>query len=166
MPNPAFLHPSLSPLNGKPVLLDFDGAQMSSDAGLMLLREVERRTDPAGLIASCLTDLRAPGKVRHSLEEIIRFRIMMIAAGYEDGNDAGDLRHDPSFRLALERAPETGGALCSQPAISRTENLADMRALIRMAHEMVRFYFPQSGLKPPTLVGKTFKRAPKALKTH
>ncbi len=124
MPNPAFLHPSLSPLNGKPVLLDFDGAQMSYDAGLMHLREVERRTDPAGPIASCLTDLRAPGKVRHSLEEIIRFRIMMIAAGYEDGNDAGDLRHDPSFRLALERDPETGGALCSQPAIPRTENLA------------------------------------------
>ncbi len=131
MPNPAFLHPSLSPLNGKPVLLDFDGAQMSSDAGLMLLREVERRTDPAGPIVSCLTDLRAPGKVRHSLEEIMGFRIMMISAGYEDGNDAGDLRHDPSFRLAPERDPETGGALCSQPAISRTENLAELPRVYR-----------------------------------
>ncbi len=152
MPNPAFPRPSLSPLNGKPVLLDFDGAQMSSDAGLMLLREVERRTDPAGLIASCLTDLRAPGKVRHSLEEIIRFRIMMIAAGYEDGNDAGDLRHDPSFKLAPERDPETGGALCSQPAIPRTENLADMRALIRMAHGMVRFYCASFARAPRQIV--------------
>ncbi|WP_176214320.1 transposase, partial [Roseovarius sp. A-2] len=71
--------PALSPVNGKPVLLNFDGAEMSSDAGLTLLREVERRTDLAGLVAKCLPDPRAPGKVRHSLEDIIRFRIMMIA---------------------------------------------------------------------------------------
>lgn len=134
------LIPALSPVNGKPLLLNFDGAEMSSDAGLTLLREIERRNDLAGLLASCLTDLRNQGKVRHSLEEIIRFRIMMIAAGYEDGNDANELRDDPVFKLALERAPETGAALCSQPTISRMENLADMRALVRMGHAMVRFY--------------------------
>ena len=103
----------LSPVNGKPVLMNFDGAEMSSDAGLTLLREVERRHDLAGLLSSCLTDQRDPGKVRHSLEDIIRFRMMMIAAGYEDGNDAADLRHDPSFKIALERNPETGAALPS-----------------------------------------------------
>ncbi|MDT8328829.1 MAG: transposase, partial [Roseovarius sp.] len=58
---------ALSPLNGKPILLNFDGAEMCSDAGLTLLREVERRHDLAGLLSSCLTDLRDPGKVRHSL---------------------------------------------------------------------------------------------------
>ncbi len=51
--------PALSPLNGKPILLNFDGAEMSSDAGLTLLREVERRHDLAGLVASCLGDLMA-----------------------------------------------------------------------------------------------------------
>lgn len=61
--------PALSPLNGKPVLLNFDGAEMSSDAGLTLLREVERRHHLAGLVASCLTDLREPRKVRHSLQD-------------------------------------------------------------------------------------------------
>mgnify|MGYP006433061861 FL=1 len=143
--------PALSPLNGKPILVNFDGAEMSSDAGLTLLREVERRDDLAGLLASCLTDLREPGKVRHSLEEIIRFRIMMIAAGYEDGNDAADLRDDPSFKLALERDPETGATLCSQPTISRMENLGNTRALIRMGHEMVR------------LVCASFARAPRQI---
>ncbi len=72
----------------------------------------------------------------------------MIAAGYEDGNHANDLRDDPAFKLALERDPETGAALCSQPTISRMENLAYTRALIRMAHEMVRF-FRASFARPP-----------------
>jgi hypothetical protein len=120
--------------------MNFDGAEMSSDAGLTLLREVERRHDLAGLLASCLTDQRDPGKIRHSLEDIIRFRVMMISAGYEDGNDASDLRHDPSFKIALERNPQTGAALCSQPTISRMENLPGVRDLIRMARSMVRFY--------------------------
>lgn len=103
--------PALSPLNGKRVMLNFNGAEMSSDVGLTLLREVERRHGLAGLVASRLTDLREPGKVRHSLQDIIRFRIMMIAAGYEDGNDANDLRVDPAFKLALERDPETGAVI-------------------------------------------------------
>ncbi len=80
--------PALSPLNSNPILLNFDGAEMSSDSGLTLLREVERRTDLTGVVASCLPDSREPSKVRHSLQDIIRFRIMMITAGYEDGNDA------------------------------------------------------------------------------
>ncbi|PWL29667.1 IS1380 family transposase [Marivita sp. XM-24bin2] len=140
MKQPISTAPVLSPVNGKPVLMNFDGALMSSDAGLALLREVERRHDLAGLLASCLTDQRDPGKVRHSLDDIIRFRMMMIAAGYEDGNDAADLRHDPSFKIALERNPQTGAALCSQPTISRMENLPEMRDLIRMGRAMVRFY--------------------------
>lgn len=144
--------PALSPSNGKPILLNFDGAEMSSDAGLTLLREVERRADLAGLVASCLTDLREPGKVQHSLKDIIRFRIMMIAVGYEDGNDAADLRDDPAFKLALERDPETGAALCSQPTISRMENLANRRALIRMAHEMVRSYCASFARAPRQIV--------------
>lgn len=146
------LQPSLSPVNGKPILLGFNGADMSSDAGLTLLREIERRNGLAGLLASCLEDLRDPGKVRHGLAEIIRFRIMMIAAGYEDGNDATELRHDPGFKLALEQGPETGAALCSQPTISRMENLADTRALIRMGHEMVRFYCQSFARAPRRIV--------------
>jgi len=139
--------PPLSSLKGKPVLLGFDGADMSSDAGLTLLREIERKAGLAQRLAACMVDPRDPAKVQHSLSDIIRFRIMMIAAGYEDGNDAASLRHDPSFKLALERDPETGAALCSQPTISRMENLPDARALIRMSQEMVRFYcqsFPRA----------------------
>ena len=94
-----------------------------------------------------MADPRDPAKVQHSLDDIIRLPIMMIAAGYEDGNDAAGLRHDPGFKIALERGPETGAALCSQPTISRMENLPDTRALIAMSAEMVRFYchaFPRA----------------------
>jgi len=88
----------LSPVNGKPILLGFDGADMSSDAGLTLLREIERRNGLSSLLASCLVDWRDPSKVRHPLAEIIRFRIMMIAAAHEDGNDAASAVASPSSR--------------------------------------------------------------------
>lgn len=96
----------LSPMNSKPVLINFDGADMSSDAGLTLLWEVERRHDLAVLLASCLDDPRDPSKIWHRLEDITWFRIMMIAPGYEDGNDAVELRHDPFFKISLGRHPE------------------------------------------------------------
>jgi len=62
-------------------------------------------------------DPRAPERVVHRLAEIIRFRMLMIAAGYEDGNDADSLRADPMFKLALDRLP-SDEELCSQSTIS------------------------------------------------
>jgi len=61
----------------------------------------------------------------------------MIAAGDEDGNDASNLRIDPMFKMALDLAPSGTGALCSQPTISRLENLSDTRALLRTGRAMV-----------------------------
>ena len=79
-PSPAL--PGLSPVGGKPVIARFDGGRLSSDGGLLALREVERRLDVAGRLAACLADPRDPGRVVHALDEIIRFRLLMIAAGY------------------------------------------------------------------------------------
>ena len=101
----------LSPLIGKPMRLAFDGADMNSDAGLTLLREIERKAGLAQRLADCLRDPRDPAKVQHSLCDIIRFRIMMIGAGYEDGNDATALRNDPSFQIASERGPGNRASL-------------------------------------------------------
>jgi hypothetical protein len=66
----------------------------------------------------------------------LRFRMLMIAAGYEDGIDANTLRADPVFKMALERLPGTRD-LCSQSTISRLENLPDRRTLLRMGRAMV-----------------------------
>ena len=131
--------PGLSPICGKPIEARFDGVLMSSDGGLLALREVEQRMGLAARLAGCIADPRAPDRIVHGLDEIIRFRMLMIAAGYEDGNDADSLRADPMFKLAMDRLPEHG-PLCSQSTVSRAENLPDTRALLRMGRAMVDHY--------------------------
>jgi hypothetical protein len=131
--------PGLSPIQGKAVVARFDGGQLSSEGGLLALREIERRLGIADRFAACLKDPRMPEKVVHRLAEIIRFRLLMIAAGYEDGNDADALRRDAMFKLALDRLP-SGEDLCSQSTISRLENLPDRRALLRLGRTLVDQY--------------------------
>src|SRR5260370_10321837 len=137
--------PGLSPVHGKAVVARFDGGRLSSEGGLVALREIETRLGLADRWAACLKDPRAPERVVHRLAEIIRFRMLMIAAGYEDGNDADSLRADPMFKLALDRLP-SDEELCSQsvlgldPGISRLENLPDTRALLRLGRALIEQY--------------------------
>jgi hypothetical protein len=139
MPDLMPMLPGLSSVAGKSVVAKFDGGLLSSDGGLLLLREVEQRLRVADRLAACIKDPRAPDQITHSLADIIRFRVLMIAAGYEDGNDASSLRCDPMFKMALDLAP-SDRALCSQSTISRLENLPDPRALLRMGRGMVDLY--------------------------
>jgi hypothetical protein len=129
----------LSPVCGEAIIACFDGGRLSSEGGLLALREVERRLGVADRLAACLDDPRAPHKVVHRPAEIIRFRLLMIAAGYADGNDADTLRHDPMFKLALDRRPGDP-ALCSQSTISRLENLPNTRALLRLGRALIDQY--------------------------
>ena len=131
--------PGLSPIGGRPIEAKFDAALVSSDGGLLLLREIEQRLGIARRLAACMRDPRAPGRIVHGLDEILRFRMLMIAAGYEDGNDADSLRSDVLFKLAMDRLPSHGD-LCSQSTVSRTENLPDRHALLRMGHAMIDHY--------------------------
>ena len=131
--------PGLSPVCGKTVVAKFDGGLLSSDGGILVLREVEQRLRVADRLAACMVDPRAPELITHTLAEIIRFRLLMIGAGYEDGNDASSLRSDPIFKMALDLSP-SDRELCSQSTISRLENLPDARALLRMGRAMVDLY--------------------------
>jgi len=139
MTNPMLPLTGLSPVRGKAIEARFDGGLLSSDGGVLALREAERRLCVADRIASCISDPRAPEQVTHSLADIIRFRLLMIAAGYEDGNDANSLRVDPMFKMALDRLPSER-ELCSQSTISRLENLPDRRSLLRIGRSMVDLY--------------------------
>ena len=131
--------PGLSPVAGKQFVARFDGGRLSSDGGLLVLHEIERRLEVADRLAACIDDPRDPGSTVHTVADIIRFRMLMIAAGYEDGNDATGLRIDPLFKLALERLPSDRD-LCSQSTISRLENLPDARTLLRLGRALVDVY--------------------------
>src|ERR1700692_4627610 len=129
----------LSPVGSKKVVVTFDGGLLASDGGIVVLREVEQRLGVADRMAACFVDPRAPDQITHTLAAIMRFRLLMIAAVYEDGNDADTLRGDPMFKMALDLSPSDRD-LCSQPTISRLENLPDARALLRLGRAMVDLY--------------------------
>ena len=74
--------PGLSPVGGKPVHVAFDGGRLTSDAGVLVLAEIERRLGIAERLARCIEDPARPERVRHGLAEMIRFRALLIAAGY------------------------------------------------------------------------------------
>ena len=80
----------------------------------------------------------APGKVAHSVLDLVRQRVFGLAAGYLDGNDAARLADDPLHKLVLDREPLTGPALGSQPTLSRFENAVGRRDLVRLGHQLAR----------------------------
>ena len=139
MNDPTLPLPGLSSASGKPVVVKFDGGLLSSDGGVLALREVEQRLRVADRLAACMIDPRAADQITHSLADVIRFRLLMISAGYEDGNDANALRRDPMFKMALDLSP-IDRELCSQSTISRLENPPDVRAVLRMGRAMVDLY--------------------------
>jgi hypothetical protein len=95
MNDPMLPLPGLSPVSGKTIVAKFDGGLLSSDGGILVLREVEQRLRVADRMAACIEDPRVPDQITHTLADIIRFRLLMIAAGYEDGNQINDLRKSP-----------------------------------------------------------------------
>jgi hypothetical protein len=132
----------------KKVSVGFDGGLLSSDGGVLLLRDVERRLGLAARLAQCMRDKRNPESILHTVEEMLRLRMFAIAAGYEDADDCDALRHDPMFKMALGRAPETGDPLCSQPTMSRLENAPSRIEIARLMAAMVD-QFCASYRRPP-----------------
>ena len=100
------LLPGLSPVEGPDIHARFDGGALSSDGGVLLLREIERKMGVSDVLASCLADRRDPARVTHSHAAMIRARVMAIACGYEDCGDPDALRHDPAMKIACERVPD------------------------------------------------------------
>jgi hypothetical protein len=144
--------PGLSPVAGKPVHVACDGGRLTSDAGVLVLAEIERRLGIAERLARCLDDPRDPGRVHHTLAEMIRFRTLLVAAGYPDANDCDALRGDPAFKMAVGRLPESGSPLCSQPSVSRLENLPGPTALKRMMAAMAELFCDSFQAVPRRLV--------------
>jgi len=106
----------------KKLTVDFTGGNQSSNGGLLLLRQAERRLGVCRRLAAAIRDKRDPARVRHKKLEIIMARSSAIACGHMDANDHDRLRDDPLMKLAVEREPESGDALASQSTHSRFEN--------------------------------------------
>jgi hypothetical protein len=135
----------------KKVSAAFDGGMLSSDGGVQLLRSVEKQLGLAPRISGCLRDKRDPDFIKHTVEEMIRLRVLAIAAGYEDANDFDRLRYDPIFKMAAGRSPEDGDPLCSQPTLSRLENAPSRAELGRMMLAMIDQFC------------SSYRRAPKSI---
>ena len=87
-------------LGSRKVVADFSGGALSSDGGLLLLRQVDSGLGVSRTIAKCFSDARDPLRVEHSVPELVRQRLFALALGYEDLNDHSDLRRDPLLATA------------------------------------------------------------------
>lgn len=132
-------------LFAKPLTMQFDQRQGSSDGGAVLLKAADLRYDLAGRMSRCLIDKRQAGKVDHQLPELTAQRIYSIACGYADANDAARLKSDPIHKMLLGRDPIAGHDLASQPSLSRFENAAGPRQLYRMGEQLAASVIERHG---------------------
>jgi hypothetical protein len=131
---------SFPAIQRRKVTAAFDGGKLTSDGGVLLLAQAEQRLGIAGRLASCIADHRDQGRVIHSLDGILRARILAIACGYEDADDLDTLRHDPGFKLALGKLPDGPVGLASQPTMSRWENAPTTREMVRLMSTLIDLY--------------------------
>src|SRR5262245_59944872 len=146
---PALLH--VAPVGAKTVDLDCDGGRLSSDAGVVLLQDIDDQLGLTRALAAVLSDPRDARRLHFTPEDLLKQRVFYIAAGYEDANDANTLRDGPICKLMLDRLPESGASFASQPTISRFENRVSRTALYRMALVLLE-QFIASYTKPPKVI--------------
>lgn len=141
------------PSAGFTVRADFDGGAMSSDFGAMLLRGVDHQVGLINRLTAAIKDQRHPSYIDHDLADLLAQRIYQIGCGYHDGNDCNSLRHDPLFKLAINRKPvEVSEALASAPTLSRLENAVTARDIYRIAQAFVEQFIASYASAPAIIV--------------
>lgn len=125
-------------VSGKLVTARFDGGDITSNSGVLLLSEADKKIGLLSRLASAIVDKRQAGKVRHPVARLISERVFAIACGHEDANDLNTLCNDPALKVACGQAPVSDPALASQPTLSRLENRVTKKDLVRMATEFAR----------------------------
>jgi hypothetical protein len=151
----------------------FDGGAITSDAGGLLLREVEKRTGILAQFAACFRDHRDPERVEHTVKELVAQRVYALALGYEDLNDHDQLRQDPLLAVLAEkpepsgenraRQRDQGKALAGKSTLNRLELTAEVvneaerykKIALREAavdRLLVEVFLPAQGEPPPEIV--------------
>jgi hypothetical protein len=139
---------SLDFLPSRAVDVEISRALLSSDTGLLVIRQFDERIRMTEQFAAALADTRAQSMTLHSRLEMVRQRIYGILADYEDQNDHDTLRSDPVFKLVADRLPDDPLDLASQPTLSRFENAVTIADLWRLRDVFVD-EFIQSFAEPP-----------------
>lgn len=139
-------------LPNKPVQVDFSGGRLSSDGGLPLLAQLDRRLRLTQRVAACLRDDRLSARIQHSPLALVQQRVYQIAAGYEDANDATTLRSDPAFKIAVGRCPESDPDLASQPTLSRLEQRVRETECQTINHLLLDLFLEQERPTPREIV--------------
>src|SRR5437868_4637729 len=127
----------LPSVHRKKLTVDFDGGNQSSDGGLLLLRQAERKLGVCRRLADAMPDRRDGSRIRHEVFEMVMARASAIACGHKDAIDLDRLRHDPLMKLAVRRCPDSGAALASQSTISRLENAPSRTQAARLTATLV-----------------------------
>ena len=125
-----------SSVHGRELVADFTAGRLTSDAGLVLLREADRQIGLLDAIDAAIPDPRSPERIVHPQRTLLAQRLFGLAAGYEDLNDHDTLRHDPLWQAATDH-PDDDCELASSPTLCRLENRIDRATLVRLSGVLV-----------------------------
>ncbi len=131
----------------------FDTPEMTSDAGVLLLREVDKITGVSDQLSTAIQDTRTPGYIVHPMQSLLKQRIYQICQGYEDADDCDHFRKDVAFKTSVgNHSLNKGNDLCSQPTMTRLENSVTTRDLIRLFYAQVDLFCASYESEPECIV--------------
>ena len=139
MPHPTAQRARFEETFAKPVVVQFDGEQSTSDGGALLLGAVDQRIGLTQALGQELEDERRAWRVEHGKLELFRQRVFSIALGYADQNDSARIGNDPLLKLLCGRSPSSADPLASQPTLSRFETTRTGRELVALGRRLERF---------------------------
>ena len=134
---------------GTPLVIEPSPGRLSSDAGLLPVRQFDQRIGLTRAFAEALDDPRDPDLTEHTFLEMVRSRVYGILAGYEDQNDHDTLRGDPVFKLIADRSSEADN-LAGQPTLSRFENAISIQSLKRLRDVFLDQFIASFETRPAT----------------
>jgi len=137
-----------SKLGSKKVTASFTGGSITSDGGLLLLREIDKELGLTNSMAKCIKDTRHQSYVEHTAKELISQRIYALASGYEDLNDHDVLRKDISFQTMINRDAD----LASSATLSRFENMITRNDCVALSKLLVEEFISSFKTAPKELV--------------
>ena len=143
---------NLFSIQNKPIELSYTGEKISSDGGLLLLKETENQINIIKKFSDCIEDQRDHRYIDHTIESLVSQRVYQIASGYQDANDCNLLRKDAIIKVCSVQLPETGLDLGSQPTMSRFKNSTRRSELYQIAKMFVLNFITSYESEPPVII--------------